>query len=160
MNYKERLARKKKASDYHQEFVEQYVELPPLAVDDETGEILNKSAVPILKRVEDKNLYEEIQSYKDDVDIYNLLKQYVATGDESILNQRVVSFMDVAEIPDNINELHGYFEAKSKLLKDFSPEDQATILNGENVDALIDRKVKQLLVEKGVVTEVKGEENA
>ena len=116
MNYKDRLGRLKKCSDYHKEFIEQYVELPPFAVDEETGEILNKTSEPVLKRLADKNLYEEIQSHKDDVDIYNLLKQYSMTGDESLINQRVVSFMNIADIPDNINELHGYFEAKAKLL--------------------------------------------
>ena len=160
MNYKERLARPKPGCDYHKEFIEQYVEYPPFAVDEETGEVLNKSSQPILVRVADKNLYEETQSYKEEVDIYNILKQYAETGDESLINRRVTSFMDIADIPDNINELHGYFEAKAKLLNEFSTEDQNIILSGENVDALIDRKVKELLVAKGINVEEKGEDDA
>lgn len=48
------------------------------------------------------NIYDEIQSHKDSVDINILLAKYAKTGDLNILNKARTEFMDVAGLPTSI----------------------------------------------------------
>lgn len=50
------------------------------------------------------NLYDEIQSHADSVDINVILKRF-ACGDESVLNQRFGDFMDCTALPKTYAEL-------------------------------------------------------
>lgn len=45
-----------------------------------------------------KNTYDEIQSFRDSVDINVIIKKYLA-GDETVLNRIQGTFMDVTEMP-------------------------------------------------------------
>ena len=135
--------------------VKTFIEIPPYAVDKESGEILNKTSRKILKRGDDFNFYEKIQSYKDDVDIYSILSKYSMSGDESLINQRVGTFSDVYDIPDNINDFTKANELKSKKLSQFSVEQQKAILAGssDEVNNLVQELVKKELISKGVIKE-------
>ena len=75
-------------------YVRNYVEIPPLAVDEKTGEFLNKTLVPVIKEVEPRNFYDEIQSYKDDCDVYSILAKFQKTGDITVLQTANKTFED------------------------------------------------------------------
>lgn len=45
------------------------------------------------------SLYDEIQSHRDSCDLQIILKRYLNTGDESVLQRRVAYYTDVTDIP-------------------------------------------------------------
>lgn len=50
------------------------------------------------------NIYEKIQSYKDETDIHTILERY-ANGDMTVLNARSGKYIDVSAMPNNFNDL-------------------------------------------------------
>lgn len=154
------LCRKKSKTKVDSHYVEQFVEIPPLAVDDETGEILNKTLVPIIKQVDDYDLYQEIQSYKGDCDIYSILAKFAQTGDTNLLNQGQKTFVDYYNVPDNINDFNKLVKKCKDEIGKYSEEQKEAILNGSNdeVNKLIGDLVKQQLIKQGVIKEQVKEE--
>lgn len=69
-----------------------------IAYDPDTGE-------RFLKETGKVNLYEQIQSYKESVDIHNILERF-ARGDVDVVNQRQGVFMDVTEMPKTFAEMY------------------------------------------------------
>lgn len=68
--------------------------------------IINKETGAIdLEQTGVKNLYDEIQSHAESVDIDKIIERYMMTGDESILNKRIGSYIDVSDMPRNYTEL-------------------------------------------------------
>lgn len=143
-------------------FVEQFIEIPPLAIDEKTGEVLNKTLVPILKEVEPFNFYEKIQSYKDDCDIYSILAKFQKTGDINLLMgaKSYKNFGDYYNIPDNINDFDNLVKKAQKDIKQYSEEQKATILSGndEQVNSLIADLVKKEMIKQGYVKQEVKEE--
>lgn len=45
------------------------------------------------------NLYDKIQSYRDNCDLHTILERYKRTGDETLLMRRQAVFADVTEMP-------------------------------------------------------------
>lgn len=153
---------KKTQQKHDEKFVDTFIQIPPFAIDDETGEILNKSAYPVLKPGEKFNFYDKIQSYKNDCDIYSILAQYAMTGDESLINQRAKTFADVFDIPDNIADLQDMLDKQADILKKYTDKQLEVIKNGneEDLNVLVQDLVKQELIARGVLKEenvVKGE---
>lgn len=109
-------------------------EVPPYAVDIKTGKFINKSSEPILVEDEPFNIFEYIQSFKADCDIYTILEKFALTGctDTSIINKGVMSFGDISDLPDNFNDLNEYFENATKKLSEFNDDTAKQILD-ENV---------------------------
>lgn len=103
-----------KGVDLSRETEKTYIEIPPYTVDEATGEVLNDTNKPILKEGKPINVYEKIQSYHEECDIYSILKKVAQTGDESLLNKKKGFYGDVSEIPDNLNDII------SKLDNDFA----------------------------------------
>ena len=153
------LCRSKTQQKCDSHFDEQYIEIPPLAVDEVTGEVLNKTLVPILKRVEDKNFYEEIQSYKDDCDIYSILAKFEKTGDISLLHQGIKEFGDYYDIPDNINDFENLVKKSKEEIKKYAESQQKTIIDGndEQVNKLVEDIVKAQLIKQGFVKQDESE---
>lgn len=106
-------------------------ELPPYAVDVESGKIINKLSVPVLVPDEDFNIDEYIQSFKEDTDIYTILEKFALTGctDMSLINKGIMSFGDISELPDNFNDMNEYFENANKKLDSMSKELAKSILD-------------------------------
>ena len=106
-------------------------EVPPYAVDIETGKFINKSSVAILVPDEDFNIDVYIQSFKEDTDIYTILEKFALTGctDTSLINKGVMSFGDISELPDNFNDMNEYFENANKKLDSMSKELAKSILD-------------------------------
>ena len=51
------------------------------------------------------NLYDEIQSHADSVDIYTILSRF-EQGDESVLSKRNGQYVDLTELPTTFAEMH------------------------------------------------------
>lgn len=132
-------------------FVPRYKEIAPFSMNNETGEILNKTAKPKLVRINDFNMYEYIQSFREETDLKTILKKYSQTGDTSLLNKSVGSFADIVNIPDNIHEFNKVNGDLAKKLEKFSPKLKDAILSGNNTDlsALVAEEVKKLFIAHG-----------
>lgn len=122
-----------------------FLEIEPFAVDKETGEILNKTSSPIIRKIGEENVYEKIQSYKDDVDIYNILKRFSETGDSSLLNKRVGAFMDIADLPDNIHDFNNMIKEAADKYKNLDDSIKENIFNDDKLNEIISAKVKEQL---------------
>lgn len=136
--------------DYSNQFEDVYEELPPYAIDVETGEFLNKSSAPVVLKTGQINVYEKIQSYADDVDIYKILEKFALSGDTSLINRTVGSFGDFVNIPDNINDFSKLIDNNIKSLKKLDPK-LANAVVSENIDksdleALIKEQVAAALI--------------
>lgn len=129
-----------------------YLEIEPFAVDTETGEILNKSAKPVIKKIGDENVYDKIQSFKDDVDIYNILKRFSETGDINELNKRVGAFMDIADLPDNIHDFNKMLDDAAEKYKNLDDSIKENIFNDDKLNEIIATKVKEQLASNVKVT--------
>lgn len=67
--------------------------------------VVDDSGKRELKQIGEKDLYGEIQSHKESVDIKNILMRY-ANGDVSALNQRIGVFMDATQFPKSYAEMY------------------------------------------------------
>ena len=135
----------KTKQDISNNLVPVYQLLKPYAIDTKTGEFLNKSSEPILKKVCDKDIDEEIQSYKDSVDIYKLIERAVLSGDQNMLNQRVGTFADIFGIPDNINDFYAKFDSNlSKAAQELEQLKHATTIENAS-SGLSEEQVKELV---------------
>lgn len=54
-------------------------------------------------------VYEKIQSFKADTDIYKILSRYFG-GDVSVLDKNKGFYADITQIPKNFNEFHNKIE--------------------------------------------------
>lgn len=75
-----------------------------------------KELVPVGKT----NVYEKIQSYKDDNNIYKILNR-VLQGDYSQLDTNQGIFLDTTKIPKTINEYNQYVEECKSQFKSLEP---------------------------------------
>lgn len=67
------------------------------------------------------DLYSEIQSHRDSVDIHLILQRY-KNGDLTALNQRAGSFMDISDMPANYHELINTITATRQYFDALDPE--------------------------------------
>lgn len=74
------------------------------------------------------NIYDEIQSHKDSVDINVLLAKYAKTGDLEILNKATTQFMDVSGLPTSIVGFYNLVE-DGRRLYDGLPADEKSKYN-------------------------------
>lgn len=146
------IPRKKTVSKCSNPYVTIYKEVPPYAVDEQTGEFINKSSRPKIVEVGKKNIDEEIQSYADSVDIYKILEKFALSGctDNSLITRRVGEFADIVDIPDNINDFGQYVDKKIKDLKEMSPDIAKKVLN-ENISASDIEKMVQEQVQSALI---------
>lgn len=57
-----------------------------------------------LIQIGEKNIYDEIQSHADSVDINTILSRF-ENGDISVMSQRNGQYLDVSDMPNNFTEL-------------------------------------------------------
>lgn len=69
----------------------------------EYGAKLDKSKNVVIEKKGETNLYAYINSFADSVDINVLLARFT-NGDKEALNQRAGSYIDISNIPTNLNE--------------------------------------------------------
>lgn len=144
--------------DYSDPYQDVFEEIPPFALD-EKGNILNKSSFPIFKKTGKINVDEKIQQFKDEVNIYKILEKVALTGDDSYLNQRLASFSDIIDLPDNINDMNEYIKKVTNtegVDKRILQAAVADSLSSEELQKLIDAKVQEALASQSK-TEIKEE---
>lgn len=71
---------------------------------------VDKSGAVSFVKTSQKNLYEEIQAYKDDCDINFIIARCVKDGSVSLLADNGRSVVDVSMLPDNILDLYNLSE--------------------------------------------------
>ena len=115
--------REKTGLDYSRKTEKRFKEVPPYAVDLD-GKIINKKSVPVLVEDEPFDVDEYIQSFKDETDIYTILEKFAMTGctDTTLINKGVMSFGDISELPDNINEMNDYYKSVEAKLNEMSSD--------------------------------------
>lgn len=52
------------------------------------------------------NLYSEIQSHRDGVDIHVILERFAETGDQTLIDRRQALYLDVADFPKTYAEMY------------------------------------------------------
>lgn len=123
-----------------------YKEIKP-GTFDKDGNILNKEDHNILIEAGEEDLQAKIDSFRDSVDIYKLIEKFILTGDESYINQKQGQYMDISDLPDNINDFQDF---KKKALEKASTFDEDLTKNivvnqgisDSDLDAYIQEKVK------------------
>ena len=75
------------------------------------------------------NLYDEIQSHRDSVDINVILAKYAKTGDVSILNKVTSQYLDVSGLPTSIAGFYNLLEDGHRLFDGLSVEQKAKYNN-------------------------------
>lgn len=94
-----------------------------------------------LKEVGKTNIYNLIQSHKEETQVYNILEKYEKTNDENLINKRNGAYGDFTNTPrtqmevlNTINKANNVFAGLDiEVRKEFnnSPEEfKASILNG------------------------------
>ena len=81
------------------------------------------------------NRYEMIQASKPATDINIIVKRAIA-GDLSGLNVRVPNYVDISNVPDNLNDLHAFNNMSIDSFKKLDPKIQKLFNN--NVDNFIE----------------------
>ena len=118
-----------------------------------------KNSLSRVNGVGEVNIYDRIQSFKEDCDIYSILNRF-ANGDTSVLSQRVGSFGDYSDIPDNIHDFSKYISELSAKFDKLSPELKEAI-QGDNlskIQELIHKEVADILAKQNNVAVEKKEE--
>lgn len=110
--------RQKTGQDCSNKYIRQFVEIPPYTKDDK-GKFINESSKTILKEIEPFDMDEYIQSFKEDTDIYVILKKFNMSGDISLLNQKQGFYEDISELPDNHFDLEYMSESIKMAYNDY-----------------------------------------
>lgn len=147
--------------DYSRKLEKRFVEVPPYAVDLESGKLINKSSEPILVEDEPFDVDEYIQSFKDECDIYTILEKFALTGctDSTLINKKVMSFGDISELPDNFNDLNKYFEEANAKIKEFGSDIAKDIIDdSKKTSDIVDSMAKAAEAAEKAKSEVKANE--
>lgn len=116
--------------------------------------------------VETRPVWEEIQSYKDETGVYNVLRMLEDRGEDvSVLdaNHGKGFYGDVTDMPDDIHQLHkvgeeskAILEAYNKMLgTDYSIDGFLKAVADGSLDALIKAKTVPVVEKKEVSDDVK-----
>lgn len=104
-------------------FVEQFLEIKPWA-HDENGKCVNSSDESILKKIEDKNIDEEIQSYFEETNLSFLLDRVARSRDVSLLKQlQEVSYEDTYDAPKTLTEAYNVKNRVNDRINNLSKEE-------------------------------------
>lgn len=68
-------------------------------------ETVNKEGRTILKKSGTTNIYEKIQASLEETKVYNILEQFLQSGDETILKKRQGVYADFSNVPKTEIEL-------------------------------------------------------
>jgi len=134
--------------DNSNKFEDVFTELPPYYVDPNSGEVINNSSVPKLIKTGQVNVWEKIQSFKKEADLYSILEKFAYSNDNTLLNARPCSYGDISEIPDNINDYTRFVDAHFKNLKSLNPELAKMVIDDSISSEKIEAKANDILNER------------
>lgn len=137
--------------DYSYPMREQFEEIPPYTKNEETGEILNDTPYPILRKKEDINVDDYINSF-DDCDIYSLLKNLVTSPAKMAeAGLKASDCYDTTVLPKTIHEANANI-LKGQLAKDnLDPRISSVIDDTEKLKSVI----RDIILEEKTKKEVK-----
>lgn len=138
------------AEDLHNEFIEQFEEIPPFKVNKESGEVLNKTVKTIWKKIDPINIYKMIQSEAESAD---LTKKIESLTD---LNERKGVYIDNCEI----GNIHEIFDKKNKIQKELiSALQKEKLKNSDNKENNVSDSELEKDFEKDVENEKEIKDN-
>lgn len=90
------------------------------------------------------NVYNKIQSYADDVDIYKIIGRYF-NGDVSVLDKNKGFYADLTQIPKNYNDFHNKIVEGQNLFASLPTDFKARFGNSVNafVNAIYDNSLEK-----------------
>ena len=92
-------------------FRDVYQELPPFTVDKETGKVVNPTSQIKLVKVGTEDIQEKIDSYYDSSCLQVQLAHLAeGSGDPSVLNSVKGQYLDVSEVPTDVEDLITYLD--------------------------------------------------
>ena len=141
-NRKEFFEKKDFACDCSSPYREQFEEIAPYAKNPETGEILNDTPYPILKKVDDMNVQEFIDSFADEGDIYSLIAKYTASGID--IGLKANQCLDTTEIPTEPGEILKYVQSSDDLAE-ANPDIAENLFDDKKLEEIINAKVAEAL---------------
>ena len=131
--------------DLSNELEDTFEEISAFAVDASTGDLLNKSSIPVLKQTGKVNVWEKIQSFAKEVDLYNILEKFAYSGDKALIEARECQYGDISDMPDNLNDYCLLVNKQFNKIKSLDPELADMVLD-ENVKAEdIEAKANEIL---------------
>lgn len=137
----------RKGVDLSRKYETQYKLVRPYSKD-ENGKVINQTPFNRLVEVGKIDIEESIQSYAESTDFGKIIEKYVLSGyDERLVDVRAGQYLDISNIPDNINDFNEYFDSLkfenySKELKD------AIVNNPDNLDNAINAEIDKILLSK------------
>ena len=139
--------------DLSNELEDVYEEVGPFAIDPETGQFLNDSSVPKIIAKGKINVWEKIQSFAKDVDLYTILEKFAYNDDLSLLNARACSYGDISELPNNLNDFAKCVDVHLDKLKELNPELAKMVIDDSYSPADIEAKANEILNERIAASE-------
>lgn len=142
MKFQTEWDRKREFTPNGDKFLPQYVEA------------IDKKGKTYLKRIKDKDVYEEIQEQTKGVDTYEIIDKYLQTGDESLLNKRKGIYADFTNMPKSPNEIFQKIVEAEKKFNQLDRETRALFDNDVGVfkqsiiDGTFEDKVAHFIGEK------------
>lgn len=134
--------RERIAVDLSRKTEPQFIELAPYAVDSETGEVINNTPYPVLKKLEDKDIQKEIDSFAKDCDIYNIIRRSQQGLDTSYAFKEK-SFMDLSNIPENtLDQLKQAQDLSQVVMSDELKNALINNLSDDEILSILKKKVQ------------------
>ena len=146
------------SQDLSRRYEQTYKELAPFARD-EKGNFLNDSPYPILVEGDKVDIQERIDSFRDDVDLYSILKKVSLTGDLSYLDKKAGFYGDFSNMPHNYNDLNDYYKRLAKDFRELPQDIREAIVSGKPLDDIFKENVQENVQEKVQESEIKENEN-
>lgn len=82
---------------------------------------VNDRGIKVPVEVGKINVRDEINSYRDSVDLQILLQRYM-NGEKDVLNRRAASYFDATDMPNSLAEAYKMAENGKSMFEKFSPE--------------------------------------
>ena len=92
---------------------------------------VNSEGVKFLVKEKDINIYDEVQVFKDECSIYNIIRRY-ELGDTSVLNRVSSSYVDTLGQPKTMQEALNLAVKLKNNFSSFKPEVQSAFGNDFN----------------------------
>lgn len=108
---------KKTPIEVSDKFRNTYKEVPPFAVDPETGDILNKTTEVQLVKSDPIDIQADVDSYFDSVDLKTNIVRLSRQGIDptvALNDTRNALYADLSQLPDNINDWKNFFAGKAE----------------------------------------------
>lgn len=107
----------KTAVNCYEQFRQTYKEVPPLAVDPQSGDIMNKTHDVQLVKSDPIDIQDDIDSYFDSVDLKTNIVRLSKQGIDPVAALNVPCadvYADISQLPDNINDWKAFFADKAE----------------------------------------------